>query len=158
MLLETSQSPALEPVPFASEIVADSVSAKAIIVTRNNKVLLLKKPTGKWDLPGGKLKRGEGWFGGLAREVFEESGLEIENPDWLTGWVKNSDSKHPKRTKRTLQGVFFCRLKLKPKQYALTISEEHVHAAFFSMKQIRTMMLPKRFALALSHAEQRMSA
>jgi len=48
-------------------------------------VLLFQKANGIWDLPGGRLKSGEGWLEGLAREVFEESGLQIRDADWVSG-------------------------------------------------------------------------
>ena len=51
--------------------------AKAVLV-RNSHVLLLKSKDGRWDLPGGHLKRGEGSVPALSREVFEETGLSID--------------------------------------------------------------------------------
>ena len=52
--------------------------AKAVLI-RNSRVLLLKNEKG-WDLPGGHIKQGENILDGLKREVFEETGLTIDNP------------------------------------------------------------------------------
>jgi 8-oxo-dGTP pyrophosphatase MutT (NUDIX family) len=60
------------------------ISVKAIIL-RNGKILLLK-PTnprgsiGGWDGPGGHIMPGESPLEALKREVFEETGLKVQNP------------------------------------------------------------------------------
>jgi len=53
------------------------VTVKACI-HRNSKVLLLKNEKG-WDLPGGHLKQGEDPVDGLKREIYEETGLNIND-------------------------------------------------------------------------------
>ncbi len=52
------------------------ITAKAVIFL-NGKVVLLRKPTGKWDLPGGRLGDGEEIETCLAREIVEETGLDV---------------------------------------------------------------------------------
>jgi len=52
------------------------VTAKAVIFL-NDKVMLLRKHTGKWDLPGGRLGYGEEVETCLTREVVEEIGLAV---------------------------------------------------------------------------------
>ena len=64
--------------------------AKAVIIDKKNRVLMLKRSdylkkfAGDWDLPGGHLKEDENLISGLKREVLEESGLEIEDPVYLS--------------------------------------------------------------------------
>jgi 8-oxo-dGTP diphosphatase len=60
------------------------VGVKALIV-REGKVLLLREAVydegshaGEWDVPGGRIQPEETLFAGLAREVFEEVGLEVQ--------------------------------------------------------------------------------
>jgi 8-oxo-dGTP pyrophosphatase MutT (NUDIX family) len=51
--------------------------AKAIVL-KDNKFLLLVKPNGQVDLPGGHLEKGEEVCQGLIRELSEETGLLLE--------------------------------------------------------------------------------
>ena len=61
------------------------IATKAFVLYQG-KVLILKESgsytdgtnTGKYDLPGGRLKPGEQFNEALKREVFEETGLDIE--------------------------------------------------------------------------------
>ncbi|MEM8689593.1 MAG: NUDIX hydrolase [Pseudomonadota bacterium] len=55
---------------------AIDVSAKAV-VCRGDHVLLLRRPNGRWDLPGGKVRADEQILEGLVREVREETGLTL---------------------------------------------------------------------------------
>ena len=53
------------------------------IAKKDDKLLLLQRPSksshdnGRWELPGGKIKKGEFFDEGLRREVKEETGLDI---------------------------------------------------------------------------------
>jgi 8-oxo-dGTP diphosphatase len=61
------------------------VAAGAVLVDEQNRVLLVQHVEakkggfwyGKWICPGGKLKPGEGMQEGVAREVKEETGLDL---------------------------------------------------------------------------------
>ncbi len=65
------------------------LTAKAVIVNKNNDVLLLKRASkermhaGKYDLPGGTMEQGETVEQALIREVREETGLEIANAELI---------------------------------------------------------------------------
>ncbi|MCX8169372.1 MAG: NUDIX hydrolase [Candidatus Methanomethylicia archaeon] len=52
------------------------------ILIENGKILLVKRATepskGLWAIPGGKLKWGENIEDAVKREIFEETGLEVE--------------------------------------------------------------------------------
>lgn len=73
------------------KIVPNDIStvAKVILLDSENRVLLLKRSSyvekfaNEWDLPGGHLKENENMINGLKREVFEETGLKIREPDFL---------------------------------------------------------------------------
>lgn len=66
-----------------------SVSVAAVVVNDEGKVLVIKRrDTGAWQIPGGVLELDETVEDGLRREVREETGLDIE-PVRLTGVYKN---------------------------------------------------------------------
>jgi len=52
------------------------------VIVRDGKVVLIKRRfdplAGEWSLPGGRLELGETLAAGVAREVLEETGLEVE--------------------------------------------------------------------------------
>jgi len=58
------------------------VSVKGICFI-DDKVVLLKNERGEWDLPGGKLARGEKVKEALAREMKEELGIDIAIVDLI---------------------------------------------------------------------------
>ena len=57
------------------------LSAGGVIII-NDEVLIIKRKTepdaGKWTIPGGAINVGEKIKDGLKREIFEETGLEVE--------------------------------------------------------------------------------
>jgi len=66
-----------------------SVSVAAAIVDDRDRVLVIQRQdNGKWQPPGGVLELDESITEGLAREVREETGLEIR-AERLTGVYKN---------------------------------------------------------------------
>ena len=52
------------------------VSTKALIF-KDNKILLIMEPDGRWELPGGGLEVGETFESGLRREIKEEIGVNV---------------------------------------------------------------------------------
>lgn len=72
------------------------VAAKGIVRRDDGTILLIRRSLdsstdpGRWDLPGGKMDRGERLVDALAREVLEETGLAVEplRPFHVTHFVK----------------------------------------------------------------------
>jgi len=61
----------------------------AVLIIKENKILVGKRKStshgdGTWHTPGGHLEFGESLEECAKREVFEETGIEIENPKFLT--------------------------------------------------------------------------
>ena len=68
-----------------------SAGVKAMIM-RDGEVLVLVKPNGDLDLPGGRVEDGEDLRECLLREIFEETALNVEIFSPITFWsfMKNS--------------------------------------------------------------------
>ena len=61
--------------------------AKGLILW-GERALVLQKPNGEYDLPGGRVEVGEGFRDGLDREIHEETGLrEVQISDRFTLWT-----------------------------------------------------------------------
>ena len=61
------------------------ISLKALIADDGH-LLVLRRPDGTWDLPGGLLEIGEPLQEGLLREVHEETGLTVDIGPLLVAW------------------------------------------------------------------------
>ena len=68
------------------------VSAKVVVVSKDGKVLVLRKSSGIVDLPGGKVEKGEDLFEAMERELKEEVGFKAKNFQFVTSWVKTNKS------------------------------------------------------------------
>lgn len=55
-----------------------SLSAGAVVLNDEGKILLIKGPLRGWEFPGGIIELGESIQEGIIREVKEESGIDIE--------------------------------------------------------------------------------
>lgn len=54
------------------------VAAHTLITGSVDRVLLIESPLRGWEVPGGQIEEGEDIIAGLKREVFEESGVQID--------------------------------------------------------------------------------
>lgn len=121
------------------------VTVKAVILSADRRVLILRKTGGAHDLPGGKVDPGETVEAALAREVFEETGLKIGPTEMVTSWVKT----HHLNGNR-LFIVFRSELASKAAKIKLHLSPEHewgefvhIHEAMglhFSLGQCRAVL------------------
>jgi len=96
------------------------ISVKAVLVSKDGRVLLMRKSSGLVDLPGGKVEEDEDLYLALEREIFEETGLRITKYVFVASWVKY----HPELGDR-LVVIFEARLKSKAKKIDIEMSAEH---------------------------------
>lgn len=96
------------------------VSAKAVLVTKDGKILLMRKSSGIVDLPGGKVEEGEDLYETLSREIKEETGLKVKDFEFVTSWVK-----HHAVLGDRLVVIFEGLLPKKAKKTPITMSDEH---------------------------------
>jgi len=54
------------------------LTAGAVVIREDNKILLIYGPQRGWELPGGHVEEGENIHDALRREVKEETGIDIE--------------------------------------------------------------------------------
>lgn len=124
------------------------VSAKAVILS-GGKVLLLKQPNGRWDLPGGKVDKKEDLVDGLIREVEEETGIKVWPMKYLI-----SKTRRVKKNKDLLIVTFLCST-LKPiKKKHIQLSKEHKKFTFFEIEAANDLNMRKRHKKAIRAAEE----
>lgn len=104
------------------------VSVVGFVTNDKEEVLLIKSPWRDWEFPGGVVEENEDLEEALIREVFEESGVEVE----ITGFIgvcKNLSSD-------VLSFDFSCKY-IKGK---LTTSEESLEVGWFSKAEALSMV------------------
>lgn len=122
------------------------VSAKAVIC-RGNHVLLLRRACGRWDLPGGRARRGEGVIKALRREIREETGLVMSSAHPLL------DHKRKRTDGRDCHTIWFhCLIKSKLSEKSILLSAEHMDFAFVSFEDVGRLRLRMRHKQAINEA------
>ncbi len=102
-------------------------------IVNDGKFLLVKRADnddflpGVWEIPGGKLEIDESCEEGTAREVLEETGLEVEVVSIISNWEYEHDSRL-----RFLQLDFLCRAI----NQNVKLSEEHSDYAWITYSEL----------------------
>lgn len=100
----------------------------------DNRVLLLRKPRGEWDLPGGRLNIEENPKQCLIREVQEETGLSVKPRKLLHRWVRRRPNK---------VDVFLVShmCKLANSTVNTSLSSEHDKVGWFSIQESEALSI-----------------
>ena len=121
------------------------LTVRGVIKNQENEILIVKRhPKSKtdpemWELPGGKVEKGEFFADALVREIKEETNLNYEVGDFCEA-VQN-DYMH----KRTVQIMMY----LENVEGDFKISEEHTDGKYASLDEIRTLDLSSSFKKVL---------
>ena len=111
------------------------LTVRGIIKNGSGEILIVKRhPKSKtdpemWELPGGKVERGEFFADALVREIKEETNLDVEIGDFCEA-VQN-DYSH----KRTVQLMMY----LVDVKGEVKISDEHTEFMWASIEKIKTL-------------------
>lgn len=107
-----------------------------------NRILLLKvrskssHDAGKWEIPGGKVKRHEYFDEALKREFIEETGLEI-NIDSLYNVIQNDYTACKSNEKvKSIQLI----MKVSSTTDKVEISEEHDEYGWFTHEEVKELL------------------
>ena len=111
------------------------LTMRGIIKNDDNEILILKRhPKSKtdpemWELPGGKVEKGEHFTNALIREIKEETSLDADVGDFCEA-VQN-DYMH----KRTVQVIMY----LENIKGDVKISEEHTDWMWANLEKIKSL-------------------
>lgn len=111
----------------------------------NDKILLLKisansaHDAGKWEIPGGKIKKYEFFDDALEREYLEETGLEIDVQDFYNVVCNDYTACKTKEDVKSVQLI----MKVSCENDEVKISGEHDDFGWFSWKEIDEMIAGK---------------
>lgn len=111
------------------------LTVRGIIKNNANEILIVKRhPKSRtdpkmWELPGGKVEKGEFFADALVREIKEETNLDVEVGDFAEA-IQN-DYMH----KRTVQLMMY----LEDVKGEVKISDEHTDWMWASLEKIKTL-------------------
>ncbi|WP_298524190.1 NUDIX domain-containing protein [uncultured Methanobrevibacter sp.] len=114
---------------------AYGLTVRGIIKNENNEILIVKRhPKSRtdpetWELPGGKVEKGEFFTDALIREIKEETNLDVNVGDFAEA-IQN-DYSH----KRTVQIMMY----LDVTGGEVKISEEHTDWMWADIEKMRTL-------------------
>lgn len=120
------------------------------ICEHNGKILLLKirskssHDAGLWEIPGGKVKKGEFFDDALKREYKEETGLDIEVKSLYNVIQRNYTACKTNEEIRSIQLI----MNVSSTSDEVTISEEHDDYGWFDIDEVIKMMDDGKLSIA----------
>ena len=117
------------------------ITAKGLIYL-TNRILLIRKPEGVWDLPGGRLDSGEHPEKALRREIKEELGITAE-----IGAVADCSLRRRAGQLDVFVVSYHCRTKAS--LVDIRLSDEHTQARLFAMNAIDDLAMNDTYKAAI---------
>ena len=117
------------------------LTVRGIIKNDAGEILIVKRhhksrtDSGMWELPGGKVEKGEFFTDALIREIKEETNLNCDVGDF--GEAIQNDYPH----KRTVQMIMY----LDKVEGSVEISEEHADFLWASLDTIKSLKISTSF-------------
>lgn len=112
------------------------VSVKGLFLKRG-KVMMIQQDDGLWELPGGRVQKGENLIACLKRECLEETGLRCRVLGTRPQIVYSTVDKADRARVMVCYRVTFPHLRFRP-------SDECVAIAFYTKDQIRKLPLVRQ--------------
>jgi 8-oxo-dGTP diphosphatase len=122
------------------------ITVKALIWRGDLCLVLRKASNGLWDLPGGRLERGESWWDGLVREVREETALEVLSARLSSHTIK------PRSGRPDIFLAFFEACVAGPLPERLRLSVEHFDQNWIDPQSAHGLALIDAHRLAIVNA------
>ena len=117
----------------------DSTSGVKGVIIRRNRFLILVKPGGELDLPGGRIESGENPIATLKREISEETGLKARIHSPIAYWSFHN------RSGLFIKGVtFICRYVGRDR---VRLSREHKDYAWLRLEELTRLEFMPNYGL-----------
>jgi 8-oxo-dGTP pyrophosphatase MutT (NUDIX family) len=120
------------------------VSVKGVVfrkISAHSEVLLLRNDRNEWELPGGRIERGESPPECLAREFKEETGLLVSVSSCIGDGLLKIRPPHVARAKDVCISTYGCHLQDDESDPShVTISSEHREAAWIRVNDLPGMV------------------
>ena len=103
---------------MTDDLLCATVSVRGVVHNGDDHILVVQRSTDQhWELPGGRLSRGESPRQGLRREVHEETGLDIKIAEIVraNSWVNAAD-----------EGRFAVHYRCEQTDGSVALSDEHI--------------------------------
>ncbi|MDB2294150.1 NUDIX domain-containing protein [Halorubrum ezzemoulense] len=123
---------------MTDDLLCATVSVRGVIHNADGHILVVQRSTDQdWELPGGRLSRGESPRQGLRREIHEETGLDVEVAEIVkaNSWVNTAD-----------EGRFAVHYDCGQTDGSVELSDEHVDSKWVRPEKTEQLLCEPQIA------------